>query len=75
MEHKDMVEQIKKELYDKGEIDCEEDLKRLTKCNRDPPMGNTQIERKTKGELIERSSSSKTIQTIDDIEIFWDNLI
>ena len=58
MEHKGMVDQIKKELYDKGEIDCEDDLKKLTKVE----LNNKDERRKSK--------EVKTIESIDDIEIF-----
>ena len=65
IEHKGMIEQIKKEMYERGEIDCEEDLKRLTKG--DKPSS------KNRGKNLEVKPDSKvikTIESIDELEIF-----
>lgn len=53
-------------MYERGEIDCEEDLKRLTK-------GESQINKNKNGRKEEKKSeekSIKTIESIDELEIF-----
>ena len=53
-------------MYERGEIDCEEDLKRLTKG--DKPSS------KNRGKNLEVKPDSKvikTIKSIDELEIFW----